>query len=168
MVWLETKRLILRSFEPQDAIAMTPILNNSEVMKFSPTGTLTVAQTREKITSFINLERITGCSKWAVIFQETGELIGYCGVSLEQIDDVDEWEIGYRLTPSFWGMGLATEAATAAIQYGFERLNLSYIMGVVERKNTASVKVLQKLRMKYQKEAMFEGLIMDLYRLNNL
>lgn len=166
MVWIETQRLILRDFRQTDVGELAPILAIPLVMEFSPTGTLSVSQTEEKINSFINSERAIGCSKWAVIERGNSELIGYCGISKEQIDNVARWEIGYRLAPQFWGLGLATEAASAAIQYGFEQLGLPYIMGVAERKNRASVRVLQKLGMKYQKETMFDGIMMDVYQLD--
>lgn len=166
MVWIETQRLILRDFQPADVSELAPILNNPQVMEFSPTGILSASQTKEKIDSFINSYQAMGYGKWAVVYQETSELIGYCGISIEQIDDVDEREIGYRLAPQFWGIGLATEAASAAIQYGREQLRLPYIMGVAERKNKASIRILEKLGMKYQKETMFDGIMMDVYRLN--
>jgi RimJ/RimL family protein N-acetyltransferase len=70
---------------------------------------------------------------------------------------VDEREIGYRLDPEFWDKGLATEAASTALQYGFERLNFLYVLGIVERENAASVKVLKKLGMKYKKKTVFHG-----------
>lgn len=166
MVWLKTQRLILRDFQQKDLDALAPIMANPQVMQFSPTGTLSVSQTKEKIDSFLNLYKVFGFGKWAVILQETQELIGYCGISVELIENVEEKEIGYRLAPKFWGNGLATEAALAAIKLGFEQFNLPYILGVVEGENTASVKVLEKLGMQYQKETIFYGVKYDVYRLN--
>jgi RimJ/RimL family protein N-acetyltransferase len=61
---------------------------------------------------------------------------------------------------------LATEAGSAAIQYGFEHLNLPYILGIVEPVNIASVKVLKKLGMRYIRETIFYGIEMDVSRLD--
>lgn len=164
-MWLETQRLVLREFQREDFRELAPILANPQVMQFSPTGILSIAQTQEKIETFITTYKKFGFGKWAVIFKESNELIGYCGIALEQIDNKNEKEIGYRLDPRFWGKGLATEAAATAIQYGFEQLNFPYILGIVERANTASVKVLGKLGMQYQRETLFHGVKMDVYRI---
>lgn len=119
-MWIETQRLILREFQREDLQALAPILADSQVMQFSPTGVLAIAQTQEKIESFIASYKNFGFGKWAVIFKERNELIGYCGIAVERIENRDEREIGYRLEPRFWGKSLATEAAAAAMQYGFE------------------------------------------------
>lgn len=66
-MWLETQRLILREFQPKDLAQLAPILANSQVMKFSPTGILSVSQTRAKIDSFIASYQKNGFGKWAVI-----------------------------------------------------------------------------------------------------
>lgn len=165
MVWLETPRLILRDFQQEDLHQLAPILAKPQVMEFSPTGILSVSQVQAKIDSFITSYKEFGFGKWAVIFKESNKLIGYCGIAVEQIDKVDEREIGYRLDPEFWGRGLATEAASTTIQYGFEQLKFPYILGIVERENVASVRVLEKLGMKYNRETIFHGVKMDIYQL---
>jgi RimJ/RimL family protein N-acetyltransferase len=122
---------------------------------------------RAKIDSFINSYKEFGFGKQAVIFKKSDRLIGYCGIGVEQIDKVDEREIGYRLEPKFWNEGLATEAASTIIQYGFEQLKFPYILGIVERENIGSVRVLQKLGMKYKGETLFHGVLMDVYQVNS-
>ena len=164
---LETQRLILREFHQEDLHQLAPILTNPKVMKFSPTGILSVSQVQAKIDSFINSYKEFGFGKWAVIFKDSNQLIGYCGIAVEQIDKVDEREIGYRLDPEFWGRGLATEAALTTLQYGFEQLKFPYILGIVERKNVASVRVLEKLGMKYNRETVFHGVKMDIYQVSD-
>lgn len=166
MFWLETQRLILREFQQKDLHQLATILANPQVMKFSPTGILSTCQTQAKIDSFINSYEVFGFGKWAIIFKQSNQLIGYCGIAIEKIDNVNQREIGYRIDPNFWGKGLGTEAASATIQYGFEQLRFPYILGMVERANTASVRVLEKLGMKYEKETIFYGVDMDIYRLN--
>jgi [ribosomal protein S5]-alanine N-acetyltransferase len=163
---VETPRLILREFHAEDNRELVPILANPQVMKFSLTGVLSASKTQEKINSFIASYKKFGLGKWAVIFKESNKLIGYCGIAVERIDRRYENEIGYRFDPEFWGKGLATEAASAAIKYGFERFNLSYLLGIVQRKNVASVKVLKKLGMKYQRETIFHEQKMDIYRID--
>lgn len=165
-MWLETSRLILRNFQPEDEPVLAAILANSQVMQFSPTGVLTTSQTQEKIASFISSYEQFGFGKWAVVFQKNERLIGYCGMAIERIDQRDEVEIGFRLLPEFWGCGLATEAARATVDYGCKQLKLHYILGIVERENRASVRVLEKLGMNYVGNTIFYGTAMDVYRLD--
>ncbi|MFN6519004.1 MAG: GNAT family N-acetyltransferase [Nostoc sp. CreGUA01] len=157
---------MLREFQEQDVSQLAPILANPRVMKFSPTGILSASQTQAKIVSFMISYKAFGFGKWAVILKESNQLIGYCGIAIEQIENVNEPEIGYRLDPEFWGKGLASEAALATIQYGFEQLKFPYILGIVERANTASIRVLGKLGMKHERRTIFHGVEMDIYRLN--
>ena len=165
-MWLETRRLVLREFQLEDLSQLAPILANPQVMKFSPTGILSVEQTRIKVNSFIASYKKYGFGKWAIVLKDCNKLIGYCGIAVEQVDNVYEPEIGYRLAPEFWGRGLATEAASATIQYGFGQLKFPYILGIVEPANTASVRVLEKLGMSSERKTVFSSILMDIYRLN--
>jgi RimJ/RimL family protein N-acetyltransferase len=83
-------------------------------------------------------------------------MIDFCSatrlVNQQQIEQKGENEIGYRVESKFWGKGLATKGASAALQYRFKQLNLSYILGILEQANIASVKVLKKLVMRYKRE----------------
>jgi [ribosomal protein S5]-alanine N-acetyltransferase len=165
-MWIETQRLVLREFQQEDFRELAPILADPQVMKFSPTGVISIAQTQERIKGFITCYKAFGFGKWALILKESHQLIGYCGIAVDRIDKKDEKELGYRLDSRFWGQGLATEAAAAAIQCGFEQFKLLYILGIVERANTASVRVLEKIGMRYEKTTVFHELEMDVYRVD--
>ncbi|EKU99955.1 acetyltransferase, ribosomal protein N-acetylase [Leptolyngbya sp. PCC 7375] len=161
---IETQRLILRNFRPEDFEQLAPILADPQGMKYSRTGNvLSVLETQAKIQGYINSYQKHGFGKWAIILKEHNQLIGYCGIAVELVDNKLERELGYRLDHNFWNQGLATEAAKAAIQYGFEQLKLPYILGIVERQNKASVRVLEKLGMQYQRKTVFYGVKMDVY-----
>jgi RimJ/RimL family protein N-acetyltransferase len=123
---LQTDRLVLREFNQSDLSELSQILSDPEVMKFSTRGCLSTAQTQIRIDDFINSYNQFGFGMWAVILKDTYELVGYCGLAIDCIDDFDELEIGYRLATKFWGKGFATEAALACIQYGFENFNSIY------------------------------------------
>jgi [ribosomal protein S5]-alanine N-acetyltransferase len=163
---LETNRLILRKFQKKDLQELAPILADPKVMKFSPTGVNSVEQVDKKIEGFIACYEELGFGKWAVILKESNQLLGYCGIAVDWIDGKNEKELGYRLDSRYWGQGLATEAASATIKYGFEQLNLPYILGVVERANSASVRVLEKVGMRYKKITIFHEVEMDVYRVD--
>jgi [ribosomal protein S5]-alanine N-acetyltransferase len=163
---IETNRLILREFQRRDLQELVPILADPKVMKFSPTGVNSVAQVEKKIEGFIACYEELGFGKWAVILKESNQLLGYCGVAVDRIDDKDEKELGYRLDSRYWGQGLAAEAASAAIKYGFEQLKLPYVLGVVERANLASVRVLEKVGMRRERTTIFHEVEMDVYRVD--
>ncbi len=101
-----------------------------------------------------------------MVLKENNQLVGYCGVVVEQIDGKDEKELGYRIDSRYWGQGLATEAASATVRYGFEQLNLPYLLGIVERANLASVRVLEKVGMRYERGTIFHEVEMDVFRVN--
>jgi [ribosomal protein S5]-alanine N-acetyltransferase len=161
---IKTERLVLREFQWSDVDALAPILADSLVMEFSPTGVLSIAQTQAKIEGFIACYKEHGFGKWAVVLKESDRLIGYCGIAVEQIDHQPEKELGYRLDSKVWGQGLATEAAIAALQYGFNALKLPYVLGIVESANTASVRVLEKTGMCFDRTTIFHHRKMDVYR----
>ena len=65
-------------------------------------------------------------------------------------------EVAYTIAQEYWGQGLATEAAQAILQYGFEKLKLSRLICVIEEGNIASQKVAEKIGMKFEKEGRDE------------
>jgi [ribosomal protein S5]-alanine N-acetyltransferase len=163
---IETNRLILREFQRTDLQELALILADPKVMRFSPSGVNSVEQVQEKIQGFITCYKEFGFGKWAVVLKENNQLLGYCGIAVDQIDGKDEKELGYRIDSRYWGQGLATEVASAAIKYGFEQFNLPYVLGIVERANSASVRVLEKVGMQYERVTIFHEVEMDVYRVN--
>jgi RimJ/RimL family protein N-acetyltransferase len=91
--------------------------------------------------------RQRGFGRWACILKSNGEHIGFCGPKyLKEIGEVD---LGFRFTPANWGKGYATEAARASVQDAFDRLNLDQIVGLAEPENHASIRVLEKVGLKF-------------------
>jgi ribosomal-protein-alanine N-acetyltransferase len=68
-------------------------------------GVRTLEQTRERIEQWLVEYERYGFSKWAVVLRGSQELIGRCGLSPEQIDGVDEWELGWTFARAYWGKG---------------------------------------------------------------
>ncbi|MSR60370.1 MAG: N-acetyltransferase [Planctomycetaceae bacterium] len=85
-------------------------------------------------------------------------MTGYCGVF--QYPDVGrqpETEIGYRLARPHWGRGYATEAARALRDYGFGTLSLARLIALIDPRNAASIRVAEKIGLRYEKDVMPEG-----------
>ncbi len=162
---INTERMVLREFVKSDVDALFQILAQPEVMQFSPTGALSFDMSAAKMQSFIDSYQEYGYGKWAVIHRQTGRLIGYCGIAVEQIDGKIENELGYRFDSNFWGQGLATEAASACLEYAFNTLHLEYVLGIVEPENIASVRVLQKVGMSFIKESLYCAKKVHIYKI---
>ena len=97
--------------------------------------------------------RKNGFGRGACILKSSGEQIGFAG--LKYLKELDEVDIAYRFMPTYWGQGLATEAARASVRYGFADLGLKRIIGLVMPENTASVRVLEKAGLRYSDSVSF-------------
>jgi RimJ/RimL family protein N-acetyltransferase len=96
-----------------------------------------------------------GYGDWALIDKNSDAMIGFCG--LHHISGMDEVNLGFLIAPSFWGVGLATEAAMASLQFGFNNAGLALIVGTTALTNSGAIKVLQKCGMSYWKEIARNG-----------
>ncbi len=160
----QTERLIIREFQVLDIEALAHILAKSEVIQFSSTGVLSTKQTMVRIQTFLDSYQKNGYGKWAIIHRESGRLIGYCGIAIEEIEGQLENALGYRLDSEFWGQGLATEAANACLEYAFNNLNFDYVLGIVEPENQASRRILEKIGMEFVKESTWHGKVVCIYK----
>jgi ribosomal-protein-alanine N-acetyltransferase len=150
---LETKRLFFRRFIPDDLKALFALYSDPEVRRYFPEGTLTYEETKEELEWFLNGHPAhPELGLWATIHKETGEFIGRCGLLPWTIEDRPEVEVAYMLAKAYWGQGLGTEAAQAILDYGFEQLQLSRLICLIDAENQASQKVAQKIGMTFEKE----------------
>ncbi len=147
---IETARTYIREFELTDASAVLAFNSNPSVTKYTgDTGMVNTLADAQSIIENIWLEEYQefGYGRWAVIDKGSNKVIGFSG--LKYIPELDMADIGYRFLPEFWGQGYATETAFAAVKYGQEKLAISEFFGDVMEQNTASVKLLKKLGLKF-------------------
>ncbi len=95
--------------------------------------------------------------------RSTGELIGYTGLNRDQVEGEPVVEVGWSVTPERWGEGLATEAARASIEWGFDRPGLTEIVSFAQHENRASRAVMKKAGMAYVRDFERRGLPHVLY-----
>lgn len=139
---LLTDRLLLRPFEAEDAPAAHRIYSDPEVMRWVGTGPVKrPEQTVAMLAGYIAHQRRYGFSFWAVIEQDSGELIGDAGLYTRQ----EQVELGYTFAQAYWGQGYGTEAAAICVQEGFGALDLPQLEALVRPENTASAAVARKL-----------------------
>ncbi|NET44201.1 MAG: GNAT family N-acetyltransferase [Okeania sp. SIO2B3] len=153
MVEIETKRLKLRQFILDDLDELYNLYHNPKVMKYVGKDILTKPETEARIFSIIKSWEKNNFGMWAVVHKRDHKMIGRCGLCF--LDNTPEIELGYLLNPAYWYQGLATEAAKASLRYGFEELKLEQIVAVAQPENIASRRVMEKVGMKYEKDANY-------------
>jgi len=95
--------------------------------------------------------------RWPVVEKSSGRVVGDCGPIEKEVDGQDEVELVYVLERRSWGMGYATEAASAIMRYAFEGLGLPRLISLVDPRNAPSERVALKLGMTLEKETVRPG-----------
>ncbi|MBL8156206.1 MAG: GNAT family N-acetyltransferase [Anaerolineae bacterium] len=158
MVILETERLILRQFEKTDAVAMSGVFGDPDVMRFGPG-----VQMADWVSAWIRvlIEEVyptRGYGLWAVVEKSQGAFIGYCGLfHFDDLGGQPEIEVGYRLARTYWGLGYATEAVCGVRDYAFSKLGITRLVALIDPQNGASIRVAEKAGMRYEKDVLLEG-----------
>ena len=143
---IETERLLLRQWRHEDREPFARLNADPEVMEFFPAP---LSRAESDAAADGNERQIEehGWGLWAVEVVATGEFIGFTG--LWQVPDdypfVPAVEVGWRLARSNWGQGFATEAALAAVEFGFRDLRLDEIVSMTSVGNLRSRRVMEKL-----------------------
>ena len=166
-LYIETERLIIRPFKEEDIEASYIMNLDEQVSKYTGDGGVV---SREEIERRIR-ENVFGdyekhgFGRLAVELKAENKFIGFTG--LKYLEDLDEVDLGYRLMSQYWGKGLATESAIASLDLGFNALGLNRIIAMVLPDNKASIRVLEKLKFKYEKDIIEDGEKAQLYAIFN-
>ncbi|MEG5159899.1 GNAT family N-acetyltransferase [Microcoleus sp. AT3-A2] len=149
---IETARLYLRQFTPDDLDDLYRIYSDAEIMKYLR-GFKTREETEIAIHTMLKSWEENNFGMWALVHKIDRKMIGRCGLVL--LDKTPEVELGYTLDKVYWNQGLATEASFASLNYGFQILKLDRIVAIARPENIASQRVIQKVGMKYEKNARY-------------
>jgi len=160
---LETPRLILRPFVPEDADALARVISDPETMRYYP-APFDRAGVEEWIARNLRRYEQDGHGLWAMDLKSNGEMIGDCGITVQDVDNERLLEIGYHLRRDFWGQGLATEAAQACRDYGFTQLKVEFLISLIRPENLPSRRVAERNGMKIWKQTTRQGLLHAVYR----
>ena len=155
---LITSRLRFRHFVSSDLDELyREIYHKPEVATMlSSTGTISREQTASILYRRLKHWQEHGFGAWALIDKQSQELVGHCGLHYLG-NQPPEVELTYTIKPTHWGKGLATEAGSAVLQWGFTALKLSKIVAVTGLNNLASQRVLTKLGMRYEKNMQYNS-----------
>ena len=152
LVLLETERLILRRFTEADVDDLCDLDGDREVMRFITGGRPTPRDvTRdETLPRFLRAyERFEGFGVWAAVERSTGEFLGWFEFFPPKGRGPEEAELGYRLRPSAWGKGYATEGSRALVRKGFTDLGVRRVFAETMVVNAASRRVMEKAGLVY-------------------
>lgn len=165
-VVFETPRLILRCFTPEDAHLILQLNSDPDIVKYVHEPILnTIEQANEILCNIILPQYRLNLGRWAIHTKDDHSFIGWCG--LKYRPELDEMDLGYRLSKKAWGKGFATEAARHTLNYGFKQLNLALIIGRAHIENLASIKVLEKIGMQFISEGIVDDCPVRTYTLAN-
>jgi RimJ/RimL family protein N-acetyltransferase len=154
---IDTERLTLRPFISDDVRCAFDWFGDPSVMRFIPSGPdRSMEQTAARIANYQRHQSEYGFSKWIIIDRGSDRPIGDAG--LLWLPEYGWIDFGYRLAQSFWGRGLATEAASAWVQKAFGELKLSRLVAIVHPDNDASMRVLQKLAFLEERRGVIMGM----------
>jgi [ribosomal protein S5]-alanine N-acetyltransferase len=144
-----TERLLIRKLTFDDSSFIVKLLNSPGWLRYiGDRGVKTEEDAKVYLQNgpLLSYEE-NGFGLYLVGLLETGEPIGMCGILKR--DSLVHPDLGYSLLPEFTGKGYAYEAANAVIQYAGERFGIKTLLAITMPENTASIKLLEKVGMKY-------------------
>lgn len=148
---IETKRLLLRPFLPDDLDALHAILSRPDVNRYLYTEPHSPEETREALERRMRREGAMAkegdALGLAVVLRDTGQLIGD-GLLIWLSEKHRQGEIGFIFHPDFHGQGYASEMARELLRLGFETYDLHRLIGRCDARNTASSGLMQRLGMR--------------------
>ena len=155
---ITTDRLTLRAFANPDLEAFAEIVADPEVMRYATyTGEpMSRGQAWNWICLMLGHWQLREYGIWAIEERDTGQLLGRIG--LQYLDWFDDVELVWMLKRSAWGQGYASEATQAAVQYGFETIQLTRITAIIHLGNVPSIGLAERLGMSFERQIERQGI----------
>lgn len=161
-----TARLTLRPFALEDVDEVHALWIDPDVRRYLWDDVVIPRERADEMVRAIiaGFER-NGRGMWLIHEKGVESPCGFCGFLPRK--ELDRAELIYGLAPSVWGRGYATESARAVMEYGFETLNLPKIAAAADVPNAASVRVLERLGMRFVRREVVHGVDLLFYEIEN-
>ncbi len=135
---------------------MFMLLSHPDVMRHIGDGPQNQDKTQETYNKFLNHQKKHGFGLGFIYEKDTNTFVSCVELIHLALDDTQpEIEVGYWLLPEFWGKGYATEIAKACVDWAFQNLSISKIVGITHPNNIRSQKVLLKIGMELIGESTY-------------
>jgi len=152
---IDTQRLHLRPLAMSDADALFVLHQDADMQRYFGDGHLySREESRTWLEWHVGMWQLAGYGFFAVELQPDGQFIGWLGLNtvLDDPDLTGTTEIGWFIDRRHWGLGLASEGARQALEFGFVTLGLDRIIARYRTDNRASGKVMEKIGMQLWQE----------------
>jgi ribosomal-protein-alanine N-acetyltransferase len=147
---LETERLIMRRITPADLEALVETRKGDEENKYLGGNRMQNPEAiARRMQFYMECHEKYGFGMCMMIWKETGETIGWCG--LQPLEETGEIEVGYGMKKEFWRRGIGYECAMAWLRYGFETVGAERIVALAHPDNVGSWRIMEKCGMHYEK-----------------
>ena len=146
----ETERLIIRKFTFDDLARLIELRSDEEVIRYIGSRRLQNPEAiAKRLKFYIGCYEQYGYGMCALVWKETGEMIGWCG--LQPLEETGETEVGYGMIKEFWGRGIGFECARAWLEYAFTETGATRIVAIAAPENKGSWRIMEKCGMSYEK-----------------
>ena len=155
---LRTTRLLLRRWKDEDGDGLARIMSDPEVMEYR-LAPLSRPECDDMIVEQETSFETRGFGLWAVERVEDSRLLGFTGLATSEFDApfCPAVDIGWTLARDAWGLGLATEAARAALEFAFGELRLDEVVAHTTWSNGRSRAVMRRLGMTHHPDDDFDA-----------
>lgn len=162
-----TERLHSRNIKPEDASEWEPFFNDRDSLQFLPVNP---QQTLAEYSEFWierQLQRYQNrqFGLKAIIRNADQVLVGMCGLLLQEVDHIQEVEVGYHILPAFRKLGYATEAANGFMQFAFDNNLCDSLISIIDVRNEKSLNVAGKNGLMLDKTTQWKELKVHIYRI---
>ncbi|MEH6624836.1 MAG: GNAT family N-acetyltransferase [Motiliproteus sp.] len=160
-----SERLFYRPLHISDLPAIESILGDQETMALSLLAPLSALQILHRLQQIIQDCQFPVLGKLAVIEQDTGCLVGYCGIERSVLEGHSIYEFGVMLRKCYWGMGYGSEAAERVLNFQYSHSALEKVFAIVDSRHFSSIRVLQKAGMKAVRNSSYGDRTVQIFML---
>ncbi|WP_281247299.1 GNAT family N-acetyltransferase [Micromonospora pattaloongensis] len=148
----DTQRLTFAEMTVDDLDDMAALLGDPDVMRYYPHP-----KDRDEALSWIrwnqSLYQREGFGLWVIRLRDTGEFVGDCGLTPQEVEGAVDVEVGYHVRGDLQGYGYATEAAAACRDHAREILNVRRLIAIIHPDNAPSQRVAEKIDLRFERKA---------------
>jgi len=163
---LQSDRLITRFLKDEDAVQWSSFFQDKEATELFPAFLLKPGD--DPAVHWISRQRDRYAGNryglQGLIEKTSGDLIGQCGLLLQEVDGIPELEVGYHIIKRYWGNGYAPEAARLFLDYALRVLQAPSVISIIDVRNVKSQRVAEKNGLKPEKQTQWNGLDVYIYR----